>query len=302
MKDIIEYITDNDIGDYKENVSFSKSTTYRSGGTAKVFVYPKDQEKLILLLKKLRKDNIKFKILGNGSNTLFSDKEYDGVIIKLDEFNKVTFFKNTVVAEAGVNLIKLCNQTVKKKLAGLEFAAGVPGTVGGAVFMNAGCYGSDMGYITKWAKVLTPKYEVIRMTNKELDFHYRTSFLQKHPDYICLEAAFQLRDSDKDLLQEIIEDRRQRRMACQPLEYPSAGSVFRNPGETTYAGKLIEDLGLKGYTIGGAKVSEKHANFIINYNNATSKDIKDLIEYVKKRVKEAYDIDLKIEQEFVNWE
>ena len=168
--------------------------------------------------------------------------------------------------------------------------------------MNAGCYGSDMGYITKWAKVLTPNYEIIRMTNKELDFHYRTSFLQKHPDYICLEAAFQLRESSKELLQEIIEDRRKRRMECQPLEYPSAGSVFRNPGENMYAGKLIEDLGLKGYTIGGAKVSEKHANFIINYNNATSKDIKDLIEYVRSKVKEAYGIELKVEQEFVNWE
>ena len=302
MKDLIKFIEDNSIGEYKENVSFAKNTTYKSGGYAKLFVFPKDHEKLILILKKLRKDKIKFKVLGNGSNTLFSDKEYDGVIIRLDEFNKVTFFKNYVTAEAGVNIIKLCNQTVKRKLAGLEFAAGVPGTVGGAVFMNAGCYGSDMGYITKWAKVLTPNYEIIRMTNKELDFHYRTSFLQKHPDYICLEAAFQLRESSKELLQEIIEDRRKRRMECQPLEYPSAGSVFRNPGENMYAGKLIEDLGLKGYTIGGAKVSEKHANFIINYNNATSKDIKDLIEYVRSKVKEAYGIELKVEQEFVNWE
>ena len=139
------------------------------------------------------------------------------------------------------------------------------------------------------------------MTNKELNFHYRTSFLQKNPDYICLEATFQLRNNDKDLLQEIVDDRRKRRIESQPLDYPSAGSVFRNP-ENLFAGKLIEDLGYKGFSIGGAKVSEKHANFIINYNKATGKDIKELIELLRKEVKEKYDIDLKCEQEFVNWE
>ncbi len=167
--------------------------------------------------------------------------------------------------------------------------------------MNAGAYKSDMGYVTKSAEVLTPNLEIITMTNKELDFHYRTSFLQKHKGYICLEATFQLRKSDKDLLQEIVDDRKKRRLESQPLEYPSAGSVFRNP-EDKFAGKLIEDIGLKGYSIGGAKVSEKHANFIINHNNAKAEDIKNLIEKVKTDVKKEYDIDLKCEQEFVNWE
>ena len=134
-----------------------------------------------------------------------------------------------------------------------------------------------------------------------LYFHYRTSFLQKHKGYICLEATFQLRKNDKDLLQEIVDDRRKRRMESQPLEYPSAGSVFRNP-ENNFAGKLIEDLGYKGYSIGGAKVSEKHANFIVNHNNAKAEDIKNIIDLLQKEVKEKYDIDLKCEQEFVNWE
>lgn len=301
VKEIVEFITKNNIGEYKENVSLAKNTTYKVGGNAKVFVYPKNTDKLIVLLKELKRLNIKHKVLGNGSNTLFSDKEYDGVIIKLDEFNKITFFTNTVRAEAGVSLMKLSNQAVKKGLAGLEFANGIPGTVGGAIFMNAGAYKSDMGYITKWVKVLTPKYEVIRMTNKELQFHYRSSFLQKHKDYICLEASIQLRPSSRELLQEIVEDRRKRRVESQPLEYPSAGSVFRNP-ENLFAGKLIEDLGYKGYSIGGAKVSDKHANFIINYNNAKGQDIKDLIELIKEKVKKEYDVDLKVEQEFVNWE
>ena len=301
MQEIIDYIVNNNIGKHLENESLSKYTTYRVGGNAKVIVYPKSREKLVQLLKELKNKNIKYMILGNGSNTLFSDKEYDGVIIKLDLLDKITYYRNLVKAEAGVNLIKLSYQTVRRGLAGLEFASGIPGTVGGAIFMNAGAYKSDMGYVTKSIEVLTPKFEIITMTNKELDFHYRTSFLQKHKGYICLEATFQLRKNDKDLLQEIVDDRKRRRLESQPLEYPSAGSVFRNP-ENNFAGKLIEDLGYKGYTVGGAKVSDKHANFIINHNNAKAEDIKKIIELLQKEVKEKYDIDLKCEQEFINWE
>lgn len=302
MQEVINYITSNNIGRHIENASLSKYTTYRTGGVAKLVVYPKDKEKLISLLKELRNKKIDYKILGNGSNTLFSDKEYNGVLIKLDEFDKINFFRNSVTAGAGVNLIKLSMQAIRRGLSGLEFASGIPGTVGGAIYMNAGAYKSDMGYVTKSIKVLTPNLEVITMTNKELNFHYRTSFLQKHKDYICLEASIQLRKSNKDLLMEIVEDRKKRRMESQPLEYPSAGSVFRNPSDTVFAGKLIEDLGYKGYSIGGAKISDKHANFVINYNNATSTDIKKLIEFIQKEVKKKYDIELKCEQEFVNWE
>lgn len=301
MQELIEFIKNNNIGKYQENVSLANHTTYRVGGIAKVFVYPKNKDKLVMLLKYIKTKKIKFKVLGNGSNTLFSDKDYDGVIIKLDLFDEIKYYRNLVKAGAGVNLMKLSLQTVKKGLSGLEFATGIPGTVGGAIYMNAGAYKSDMGYVTKSIEVLTPKFEVITMTNKELNFHYRTSFLQNNPGYICLEATIQLRKSDKDLLLEIVEDRRKRRVESQPLEYPSAGSVFRNPPDN-FAGKLIEDLGLKGHIIGGAKISEKHANFIINYNHAKSEDIKELIELVKKEVKKEYDIELKVEQEFVNWE
>lgn len=301
MIDVVKFIEENDIGKYLENVSMSKHTTYRVGGIAKVMVYPKDEKKLISLLRELKSKNILYKILGNGSNTLFSDKIFDGVIIKLDCFDDIKFFRNTIKAGSGVNLIKLSNMAVRKSLSGLEFATGIPGTVGGAVYMNAGAYKSDMGYIVKSIRVITPKLEIITMTNKELDFHYRTSFLQKNPGYICLEATLQLKKGDKNEMLELVRDRKERRLQSQPLEYPSAGSVFRNP-ENLFAGKLIEDLGYKGLIRGGAKVSDKHANFIINYNNATSTDIKELIDFVKDEVLDKYGIELKVEQEFVNWE
>ncbi len=301
MQEIINYIINNNIGKHVENDSLSNYTTYKVGGPAKLIVYPKNREKLVLLLKELKNKKIKYMILGNGSNTLFSDKEYDGVIIKLDGFDKVTYFRDNVTAGAGVNLINLSMQTIKKGLAGLEFAAGIPGTVGGAIYMNAGAYKSDMGYIVKSVRVLTDRYEIITLVNKEMNFHYRSSFLQKHKDYICLGAILQLKKGKKEAIEEVIKSSRERRVESQPLEYPSCGSVFRNP-EGDFAGRLIEEAGLKGKTIGGAKVSEKHANFIINYNNATSKDIHDLILLVHDTVLKKYKIDLKCEQEFVNWE
>lgn len=298
---IVEFIEKNFIGRYKENVDIATLTTYRTGGIAKIVVHPLNEKKLLLLLRTLKKEKIKFKVLGNGSNTLFSDDFYDGVIIKLDSLNEVKFTRNKVFVEAGASLIRVANMAVKKSLSGLEFATGIPGTIGGAIYMNAGAYKRDMGYIVESIKVITPKFEIITMTNRELNFHYRTSFLQQHKGYICISAILKLQKGDKKEMQEIVKDRMQRRMESQPLEYPSAGSVFRNP-EGLFAGKLIEDLGYKGLQKGGAKISEKHANFIINYNHATSKDIKDLIDFIKEEVKEKYNIDLKVEQEFVNWE
>lgn len=300
--EIIEMIEKAGIGRCERNVSLSKYTTYKVGGNASLMVYPKSVECLIKLLKLIKVNNIKYKILGLGSNVLFSDKVFDGVIIKLSELDNVEFFgKNKIRVGAGFSLMKLSLMTAKKGLAGLEFASGIPGTVGGAVFMNAGAYKSDMGYVVSEVKVLTPDYNIITLENKEMNFHYRSSFLQTHSDYICLEAVIKLEKGDKNALDEVIKERRQRRMESQPLEYPSAGSVFRNP-EGMFAGKLIEDLGLKGKTIGGAKVSEKHANFIINYKKATSSDIKNLIELVHQKVLDEFNVDMKIEQEFVNWE
>ena len=280
-----------------ETVKLKDYTTYKVGGSA-TLISPKNVDCLIKILKYLKDKNIKYKILGNGSNLIFNDSGYDGVVIRLDEFNNLDINGNIVKVEAGYSLMKLALKMCRLGYTGLEFATGIPGTVGGAVYMNAGAYKSDMGYIVKSIKVLTPDYQVKTMENKELDFHYRTSFLQKNPEFICLEATIRLSKGDKNLIMEIVEDRKLRRIETQPLEYPSAGSVFRNP-EGDFAGRLIEEIGYKGKSIGGAKVSEKHANFIINSGNATGEEIKKLIDEIKGKVKEKYNIELKVEQEFV---
>lgn len=301
MEKMLEFIKRKKIGAVKEMVSLKKYTTYKVGGVAKVLVYPKDEKKLILLIKKLRDEKIKYKILGYGSNLIFSDDLYDGVLIKLDLFDKIKIKDTIITVGAGASLVKLSYMALKEGLTGLEFASGIPGTVGGAVFMNAGAYKSDMGYIVSEVKVITPELKIKTLYNKDLNYKYRDSFLRQNPEYICLEAKIVLRHGDKKLIKELMETRKQKRLISQPLEFPSAGSVFRNP-DGDFAGKLIEDCGLKGYRIGGATVSVKHANFIINDNGATGNDVKNLIDYVHDKVKERTGVDLKIEQEFVNWE
>lgn len=302
MDDIIQKIKEENICKIDEGVSLSKLTTYRVGGKASCIAYPKDINELVNLLKLLKSNGVKYKLLGNGSNLLFSDNDYQGVLIKLSEFNNIEFIsKNKLRVGAGYSLIKLSLLTAKKGLTGLEFASGIPGSVGGAVFMNAGAYKSDMGYVVESVKVLTPNYEVINLENKEMNFHYRSSYLQKNRDYICLEVIIKLQFGKKDAIEEVIKERRERRIASQPLEYPSAGSVFRNP-DGNFAGKLIEDCSLKGMKRGGAMISDKHANFVVNYKDATSSDIKYLIDLAHDKVLEKYGIDMKIEQEFVNWE
>ncbi len=302
MDNLIEKITTLNLGKVEENVLLSKYTTYKVGGKARAIVYPKNISSLTRLIKLLKSEEVTYKVIGNGSNLLFSEKKYDGIIIKLSEFDEIKFLNgNKIRVGAGYPLMKLSSLAAKKGLTGLEFASGIPGSVGGSVFMNAGAYKSDMGYIVKEVKVLTPDLKVITLENKEMNFHYRSSFLQKHPNFICLEVVIKLEKGNKQAIEEVIKERRKRRMESQPLEYPSAGSVFRNP-TGMFAGEMIENLGLKGKKIGGAMVSKKHANFIINYKKATSNDIKKLIDLVHDEVLEKYKVDLKIEQEFVNWE
>ena len=282
------------------NESLSKYTTYKVGGIAKYIIYPASIDKLVELVKLLRDNNIKFKVIGNGSNLIFSSKEYDGVIIKLNHLNNVIYEDNIVTVEAGYSAIKLALETANMGLKGLEFASGIPGAIGGLTYMNAGAYLSEMSKIVDEVTVLDKDNNVITLKNKDMGFSYRHSICPEK-GYIVLKVKLILEHGNKEDILALIEDRKRRRIESQPLEYPSAGSVFRNP-EGLYSGKLIEDLGLKGYSIGGASVSVKHANFIINENNATAEDIRKLILYVKQRVKEEYGIDLICEQEFVNWE
>ena len=287
-----------DIGKIEDDVFLKDYTTYKVGGKPICIIYPEDIDSLKEVLEYIHENNIKYKILGNGSNVIFNNNSYDGIIIKLSNFNNLSIDGNRITVGAGYMLNKLALRLSRLGYAGLEFAAGIPGTVGGAVYMNAGAYKSDMGYIVTSVKLMTTDFKIITMTNEELEFHYRDSFLQHNPGYICLEATMYLPKGDPDEIMELINSRKARRIESQPLEYPSAGSVFRNP-EGDFAGRLIEEIGYKGKSIGDAQVSEKHANFIINKGNARGEDIKKLITEIRDKVKEKYNITLKVEQEFV---
>ncbi|MBO5096217.1 MAG: UDP-N-acetylmuramate dehydrogenase [Bacilli bacterium] len=295
---MIEKIKKLKIGKIIENPIMKKYTTYKVGGNALAIVYPDDVNSLIKLLKYLNENNIKYKVLGNGSNVIFKDELYDGIIINLSKLDKFEVNDTVITVGAGYNLTKLALKVARLGLTGLEFASGIPGTVGGAVYMNAGAYKSDMGYIVSEVKVLTPELEIKTIYNRDMNFHYRTSFLKQNSGYICLEAKIVLKKGNKEEILSLLEDRKQRRLMSQPLEYPSAGSVFRNPNND-FAGRLIEEIGYKGKNVGGAYVSEKHANFIVNKDNATANDIKTLINEIKEKVKEKYDIELILEQEIV---
>lgn len=285
------------IGKIYNDVPLKNLTSYKLSGTAKTVIIPSNIEELINLIKYVKENKLKYKIIGSGSNLIF-DGDYDGILIKLEKIDHCTIKGTKITVGSGYLLQKLAIKTCKLGLTGLEFATGIPGTVGGACINNSGAYNSDMGYVVSSLKVLTPSLEIKTMVNKELDYHYRTSFFKNNDGYIILEATINLKKGNKDEILEIVADRKKRRLESQPLEYPSAGSVFRNP-VGNYAGKLVEDIGYKGKNINDAMVSNKHANFIINKGNASGKDIIKLIEEIKEKVKKEYDIELHLEQEIV---
>ena len=288
------------LGKIEKDISLSTLTTYKTGGIAKLVVYPNNINNLKQLLKLIHKHNIKYFILGKGSNTLFSDKEFNGVIIKLDKLNNFKIKQTEIYVESGMILSKLVKASIKNELTGLEFAIGIPGTIGGAIYMNAGAYGNNMSNIVKSVIVLDEKLQIEEISLEKLKFDYRYSIFQANKNLICVAANIKLEHGNHDEIVSKIKENLLKRKNSQPLEYPSAGSVFRNP-EGNYAGKIIEELGLKGKNIGGAEISTKHANFIINKNNASSSDILNLIKLVQKEVKDKYKIDLKLEQQLVNW-
>lgn len=281
--------------EYKEKASLKNYNTYKIDAISDYIVFPKNEEELIIILKELKNNEIRYLILGNGSNVIFSKPNFNGVIIKLDNFNMVEYNDTLVQAGAGYPLIKLAMETIEKGLSGLEFAAGIPGCVGASTAMNAGAYNSDMASVIKSVKVLTPNFDIKTLDNNELEFSYRDSFLKRNNDYVVLSTTFKLSLGDPETMKNQVTERRIKRYASQPLNMPSAGSVFRNP-ENMYAGELIEKLNLKGCRVGAAEVSQKHANFIVNVGNATGNDIIELIKIIKKEVKSKYDVDLKLEQ------
>ncbi|MBR4694444.1 MAG: UDP-N-acetylmuramate dehydrogenase [Bacilli bacterium] len=290
-------------GHVDEHATLKNLNTYRIGGTAKYLVSPNSINDLVSVLDILKENNTKFFILGNGSNIILNSREYDGAVIRLDKLNGLEIYRDLdiVYAEAGVMLPQLAHETVKNSLSGMEFVAGIPGTVGGAIYGNAGAYNSCILDYVQSVTVINENNEIEVLEHEDLTYGYRTSMFKESKKYVIVAAKFLLSEGDKKSSMEIIEDRRIRRAESQPLEFPSAGSVFRNP-EGDFAGRLIESCGLKGKTIGGAEVSTKHANFIVNKNNATSEDVYKLVNLVHDTVLEKTKVDLEIEQEFIDWD
>lgn len=296
--DVVRDIKKLKCGKVKTDILLEDYTTYKLGGQALIVVYPNSIENLIKLMNYIKENKCKYKIIGHGSNLIFTTEYYDGILIKLTDLSHLEIEGMKITVGAGYGLTKLAYKCAKLGLTGFEFAVGIPGTIGGAVYMNAGAYKSDMGYIVSEVKVLTPNLDIKTIYNRDLTFHYRDSFFQHNPGYICLEATIILKPGKVDAIMNLINERKRRRLMSQPLEYPSAGSVFRNP-ENDYAGRIIEELGYKGKVLNGVEVSEKHANFIVNKTKATGDNVKKLITMIQKDVSEKYNIDLILEQEYV---
>lgn len=282
-------------------------TTFKTGGPADYFVMPQTTDQLKELIRLAKNRNIPYYIIGKGSNLLVSDEGFRGVVIQLynkfaeceflesvqkSEENKVVH-KKYLRVKAGLSLAKLAKIAADSGLAGFEFAGGIPGTVGGAVVMNAGAYGKEMKDVLVSATIMDNDGNIRNLSVEELELGYRTSIIAKE-SRIVLEAVIALENGDKDEIRRKMSELAARRIEKQPLEYPSAGSTFKRP-EGHFAGKLIEDAGLKGAFVGGAKVSDKHAGFVINTGTATSKDIIDLTDMIAKKVYEMYGVKLELE-------
>ena len=278
------------------NELMSRHTTFRTGGPASLFIRPRTTEEIKGVLKLLKRSEVDFFILGNGSNLLVSDKGYDGVIISLANFDDIKIEDETkVIAQAGAMNSAIASLARDNSLTGFEFAAGIPGTIGGAMIMNAGAYGGEMKDITAKVTVLSSDGEVIKLDGQAMKFGYRTSAI-KGKKFVVLSVLLELQKGSKDEIAGKMQELALKRKDKQPLEYPSAGSTFKRP-EGYFAGKLIEDSGLRGFSVGGAAVSEKHCGFVINKGNATSSDIYNLIKHVQDKVYE--DFSVKLEPEVI---
>ena len=274
--------------------AMSRHTSFKVGGNAQIFVEPKDEETLKRLLELINTEKINYYVIGNGSNMLVSDKGYKGIIISMLKFTSPSLIENeSITISAGKTLKELTELACENSLSGLEFAYGIPGSVGGAVFMNAGAYDGEIKEVLDKVKVMDKEGNVLSLNAGELDLSYRHSNIEEK-GYIVLEAKFNLKKADKSAIWEKMQELMARRIDKQPLNFPSAGSTFKRP-EGYFAGKLIDDAGLRGYSIGGAKVSDKHCGFIVNADKASAKDVYTLITYVRLKVKDRFGVELEPE-------
>lgn len=299
MEKLLEELQQADVGKVSANEPLAKYTTIKIGGPADLLVQPKDIESIGKTIQLIKKHHVNWRAIGRGSNLLVSDKGIEGVVIKLGNgLDHIETDGETVVAGGGVSIVKLSTMLSKQGLSGLEFASGIPGSIGGAVYMNAGAHGSDMSNILVKAHILFEDGTMEWLTVDEMEYSYRTSVLQKKRPGICLEAVLQLKAGKKEDITAVMQKNKDYRRETQPWNYPCAGSIFRNP-LPEYAGQLVEKAGLKGHKIGGAQISEMHGNFIVNAGGATAKDVLDLIEYVQKTISEKYGVAMETEVEII---
>mgnify|MGYP002550546934 CR=1 FL=1 len=268
--------------EFKENEPMCNHTTFKIGGPCDIFIEPKNTEELKFAIETVKND-MPFKIIGNGSNLLVADLGIEGAVIKIGQkMSEVHTKEQKIYAASGARLSSVCAEALEEGLGGMQYLWGIPGTIGGAVYMNAGAYGGEIASVITSATYLTDDGKTVNISKEEMDFSYRHSIFKENGG-IILSAEFTLQPQDKTQLRLEMDELILRRKTKQPLEYPSAGSVFKRP-EGHFAGELIEKCGLKGYSIGGAMVSEKHAGFIINTGDATASDVRRLIEYIKEKV------------------
>lgn len=296
MYDYIENIIPKDRMLFEEPMS--RHTTFRVGGEAECLIQVKEEEELIKLVPYLNQIGQKYFILGNGSNLLVGDKGYRGIILSLGGgMNKIQVDGNRICVQAGALLSQTAITARDSGLSGMEFAVGIPGSVGGGIVMNAGAYDGEMKQITESVKVMDVEGRILILDNDTMEFGYRTSIVKNRP-FIVLEAVLRLQTGEKEKIQQKMDELMAKRISKQPLNFPSAGSTFKRP-EGYFAGKLIMDAGMRGYSIGGARVSDKHCGFIVNTGTATAADIKEVIEEVQERVKERFRVTLEPEVVFL---
>ena len=277
----------------------SKHTTFRIGGEADLLIEPKTVSEIEAVISALKKSHTPYLIVGNGSNLLVGDKGIRGAVVKLgNEFAEASIEGTVLTAQSGIKLSRLANLALEEELTGLEFAAGIPGTLGGAIYMNAGAYGGEMEQVIQEVTYLDDDGNVKTIPGTECEFGYRTSIFAQNHDWVILGCKIELKQGDGKEIRALMDDLAERRVSKQPLNFPSAGSTFKRP-KGYFAGKLIQDSGLMGVRVGGACVSEKHAGFVVNDKGATAEDVRVLIQKVQDEVKAQFGVELEPEVKFV---